>query len=61
MAGTTWLSLDVTCRAVCVCPYSGVFTATRHHVELLIRVLEAEGVTCAAVYGGAGQMLPCTS
>ena len=28
-----------------------VFTATRHHVELLVTVLEAEGVTCSAVYG----------
>ncbi|EEH57834.1 uncharacterized protein MICPUCDRAFT_16058, partial [Micromonas pusilla CCMP1545] len=28
-----------------------VFTATRHHVELLMAVLEEEGVKCSAVYG----------
>ena len=28
-----------------------VFAATRHHVELLLTVLEAEGLKCSAVYG----------
>ena len=28
-----------------------VFAATRHHVELLVTVLESEGVTTSAVYG----------
>ena len=28
-----------------------VFAATRHHVELLVTVLESEGIKCSSVYG----------
>ena len=28
-----------------------VFAATRHHVELLVTVLESEGIACSSVYG----------
>ena len=35
-----------------------VFTATRHHVELLHALLAADGVPCACVYGAMDQVSP---